>query len=236
MLSLENFSHHYANSDFRLGPFNLDVQPGECLGVMGQNGAGKSTLFQILTGNLRLSEGSARFGDQPISISNYALKKRFGYLPQNLELPKWVSAKELFSYAANLYELQNSQDIIESSLDYWDIRHFADRPLTACSHGMKKRVSLGLATIHSPDILILDEPFSGLDLFHIKALQDNIQERKQQKLITILSTHIAPYTASLCSRLVGIRRGELLPVEPWGDKSALEKIEIVESFFFKNET
>lgn len=97
---------------------------------------------------------------------------------------------------------------------------------------MQKRVALALATIHNPKLLILDEPFSGLDLFHIKALHDVIESRRAQGLITILSTHIAPYAARLCNKVLLLKHGKLHCLEQWSDKNALDRISAIEKFFF----
>ena len=108
--------------------------------------------------------------------------------------------------------------------------------MAACSHGMQKRIGLGLATIHEPKVLILDEPFSGLDLFHIKALNDTIASRAAAGLITILSTHIAPYTAALCQEVYVVDRGTVAPLIPWSDAAPPARVEIIERSFFGSES
>ena len=233
ILSLDSISHQFQSSGFSLGPISMKIQPGDCIGLMGQNGAGKSTLFQIITGNLKPKEGTVTILGDQMTLESYQLKQKIGYLPQNLELPKWVTANEVLSYAADLYQLNNRENILTETLEKWDCTSFSSKPLAACSHGMKKRVALGLATIHDPDLLILDEPFSGLDLFHIKALQDTITHRKNHGKATILCTHIAPYTAKLCESAFTLSSGQMGTVDTWQQESYLERVETIEAIFFQ---
>ena len=173
------------------------------------------------------------FGDKPVTFDAYELKKRFGYLPQNLELPQWVSATEILRYACCLYNLDSHTELIAKTIEHWAISEYADKPIAACSHGMKKRVALGLASIHDPDLLILDEPFSGLDLYHIKALQDLIMQRQNNSQITILSTHIAPYSAKLCRQILSLKSGQIEKLENWAELDYLKRIAAIEQLFYK---
>ena len=230
--SVNNLQHQYPSNPFQLGPLDLSFADGTCVGLMGENGAGKSTLFQIVTGNLQASGGEVRLGEHLITHDAFALKKLFGYLPQNLELPQWVSATEILRYASRLYQLEDAEALIAKTIRYWEIDSYKNKPIAACSHGMKKRVALGLATIHNPDLLILDEPFSGLDLYHIKALQDLIAKRRDDQQITVLSTHIAPYSAKLCSRILRLVGGQLSELENWRDMNYLDRITAIEQLFY----
>jgi len=232
LLILDKLQKAYSTNNFSLGPIDLTMFEGECVGLMGENGAGKTTLFQLITGNLKPSGGSIKLGEHPLTPDAFYLKRSIGYLPQNLELPPWVSGREILSYAIHLYQLDRPKELCEQTLKYWDSSTFADKPLAACSHGMKKRIALGLATLHDPKLLILDEPFSGLDLYHIKALHQLIQQRTQNKRTTILSTHIAPYTAKLCKRLLTLRSGSMTVQATWETADYLGKIEFIESLFF----
>lgn len=232
-LKLDDVELTYPSSNFSLGPISLTINKGECIGLMGENGAGKSTLFQLITGNLRANTGKIHLGAERMLPENFLLKQKIGYMPQNLELPKWVSGKEVLNYAINLYDLPNPEQLCQDTMKYWDCQSYANKPLAACSHGMKKRVALGLASIHQPELLILDEPFSGLDLFHIKALQDLILARKKQHKITILCTHIAPYTARLCDSLLTLANGKISSMDTWSKGDYLKKIEDIENIFFQ---
>ncbi|SMF21417.1 ABC transporter ATP-binding protein [Pseudobacteriovorax antillogorgiicola] len=233
LLQLDHVKLTYPSSKFTLGPIQFHLNKGQCIGIMGENGAGKTTLFQLITGNIKSDEGDIQLNNQKMAPDKFELKRHVGYLPQNLELPKWVSGKEILSYSISLYGLENPEALCHQTLEYWDCLSFSHKPLAACSHGMKKRVALGLATLHEPDLLILDEPFSGLDLYHIRALQNLIQQRKEQGKATFLCTHIAPYTARLCDDLVVLRQGQLTPLDGWKQQDYLQKIQMIEDLFFE---
>lgn len=232
-VAIHQIEHSFAGTPFKLGPLDLYISTGQCVGIMGQNGAGKSTLFQIITGNLKPQKGEVRILNQVMTLDNFLLKRQVGYLPQNLELPKWVCANELLSYACSLYQLPNQENLVRRTLEYWDCLYFEKKPIASCSHGMKKRVALGLATIHAPELLILDEPFSGLDLYHIKALKDLITQRKQEGKPTILCTHIAPYIANLSDSVFTLISGELTELEQWSNQNFMQRIEIIENIFYQ---
>lgn len=233
ILRLDEVSLRYSGSDFQLGPISFCLNRGECVGLMGENGAGKSTLFQLITGNLRADTGIIEVNGQRMAIDQYQLKRHVGYLPQNLEVPKWVSGQDLLSYGIKLYGLDDNRQLLAETMKFWDCSSYAHKPLAACSHGMQKRVALGLATLHQPDLLILDEPFAGLDLFHIKALQDIILRRQSEGKATILCTHIAPYTAKLCHRLISLRAGQMKPIDGWGNQDYVQRIETIENLFYQ---
>ncbi len=232
LLTVRQLEHSFSGTQFKLGPIDLQISAGQCIGIMGQNGAGKSTFFQILTGNLKPQRGEVQILQQAMRLDNFYLKRQVGYLPQNLELPKWVCAYELLSYASSLYGLQDQTKLVHEVLEYWDCLSFAHKPIGTCSHGMKKRVALGLANIHSPALLILDEPFSGLDLYHIKALNDIIKKRKTEGKPTILCTHIAPYIANLSNSVYTLISGQLRELENWQSQSFMERINTIEQAFY----
>ncbi len=230
-LVLDNLKKTFPQSQFQLGPVNLTLQPGDSVAVFGKNGAGKSTLFQMITGHLRPEGGKVFVLGEVMQASSFDLKRKIGYLPQSLDLPRWVSGYDLLTYAIKLYELPRLAEKREETLLRWDCMSFAHKPLAACSYGMQKRIALALAAVHEPEILILDEPFSGLDLFHIRALEDIISERKGHKL-TIVSTHVAAYAAKLNDRAVTLKEGQLQELSTWGSAPFMERIQLMEEQFF----
>ncbi|RZA13440.1 MAG: ABC transporter ATP-binding protein, partial [Proteobacteria bacterium] len=205
-LLLDDLSKEFAQSGFRLGPLTLDLAAGTRLALFGKNGAGKTTLFQLVTGHMAADSGTISIAGQRMNVTAFELKKRIGYLPQHLELPRWVSAFDLITYALKLYEFPDLDRKRKDVLERWDAAYYANKPLGACSYGMQKRVGLALATLHNPDLLILDEPFSGLDLFHIRTLEDLLAERTSSQL-TVVSTHVASHVARLCDRAIVIKEG-----------------------------
>ncbi|MBC7533403.1 MAG: ABC transporter ATP-binding protein [Oligoflexus sp.] len=230
-LHLEDLLKQFPQSGFTLGPLNLDLKAGSRLALFGKNGAGKTTLFQLMTGHMTADSGTIEIFGQRMNPSSFELKKRIGYLPQHLELPRWVSAYDLITYAMKLYQFDDLEARRKAVLERWDASYYANKPLGACSYGMQKRVGLALATLHNPELLILDEPFSGLDLFHIRTLEDLLAERSDSQL-TIVSTHVASHVAKLCDRAMTVNQGRLEEVEAWNSATFMERLDLMEEQFF----
>lgn len=219
-------------SKFKFGPVNLKISAGECVALLGHNGAGKSTFFQMITGQLDPTEGLIEVLRKKLLPETYEIKKKLGYLPQHLDLPDWVSGEEILSYGAKLYQLPD--EVVTNSIKYWEIESYANLPLASCSHGMRKRVGLALANLHQPEFLILDEPFSGLDIAHIKNLSNLILKRKKESRTTILCTHVIPYAAKLCERALLIEAGKITEMADWPGAGFEQRIKIAEDLIFHN--
>lgn len=230
-LSLDSLLKTFPSSGFQLGPLTLELKDGDRLALFGKNGAGKSTLFQLLTGHMTADSGEIQLFGQRMSPEAFELKKDIGYLPQHLELPRWVSGHDIITYALKLYEFPDLSARREAILERWDAKYYAFKPLGACSYGMQKRVALALATLHDPKLLILDEPFSGLDLYHIRTLEDLLAERTREQ-VTVVSTHEASHVAKLCGRAATIRDGKLEEITAWGAAPFMERLDLMESQFF----
>ena len=231
VLEVNNLKKTYGGP-FSLGPIEFRLDGGETIALLGKNGAGKSTFFQIITGSMDATDGEVKFLGSKLVPDSFQLKRKMGYLPQNLNLPRWVSGQEILRYGASLFELENRESKVEGALKYWDCDWFANRPLAACSHGMQKRVALALATIHNPELLILDEPFSGLDIYHIRALERVIEVRNAHKKATILCTHIGPYAAKLCQRALLFDDGQMAWLDEWQNADQAKRIDQIERHFF----
>ena len=212
---------------FSLGPIDESIHSSQIIALMGKNGSGKTTLLKILTASMDATEGDVIFCNESFKPDAYLLKRSLGYLPQHSILPRWSTGMEILSYASKLYGLSDKTKI-EQALSYWDALSYASLPMGACSHGMQKRVSLALATMFDPDLLVLDEPFSGLDLYHIKALTDEIERRKSQNKATLICTHMAPYAASLCTDIWIMNQGKLQEIKDWNSNNFESKIHLIE--------
>lgn len=219
-------------SGFALGPLSLTLAGGETVGILGKNGAGKSTLFQILTGNLDPTSGTVTILGERLSPDRPDQKRRLGYLPQGSSLPQWVTGHELLSYAAQLHDLDRIPERVAQAEAYWDCGSFRAKPLGSLSYGMQKRMGLALATLHKPQILILDEPHSGLDLVHVKALDEAIAHRSHAGLATVISTHVSSFAASMCTRILIIAEGQIKAIPDWSRLDFLERMAAIEHAFF----
>ena len=233
-MSLTAITKRYssASDGFSLGPIDLTIKAGETLAILGENGSGKSTLFNLMTANLDKDTGEITLQGERLIPENFMAKRNFGYLPQNLYFPPWVSGEELLRYAQSLY----GKGDVEQSINYWDCSSYRRLPLASCSHGMQKRVGLALASLHCPPLLLLDEPFSGLDVAQTRTLETLLQKRCQQGYSNIISTHILPYVAKLCHRVVILRDGILRNVNNWQTNTYISRIKLLEDVFFNYKT
>lgn len=219
------------HNGFSIKKVSFSLNGGTTVAFLGPNGAGKSTLFQLLTGNYELTAGKIWLEKEELTIDHVHLRKKIGYLPQDPRLPKWVSGIELLRYAASLHQLKNPQQIVQATLSYWDCDSFKNVPLEICSHGMQKRIGLALATIHDPHYLILDEPFSGLDMYHMHSLENTITARQKKGKLTIISTHIAPYVAKLCQKVFVIKAGKLDRIKDWETFDDTKRMHVIKEHF-----
>ena len=201
---------------FQLGP--VDAEFRGTVGLVGRNGSGKSTLFRLITGFEDSHGGVITWGDERVYRENSAYKRIVGYLPQPLELPLWSSARDLLEYTCRLRGLndrQQRQARMDAVIEMWRVNAFVHKPLIACSYGMRKRVALCLALVHEPELIILDEPLSGLDVSHIMTFQKLLKSRNEAGLVSIFSTHIMSFVADEAAAVLVIRNGQVQQLAHW---------------------
>jgi ABC-2 type transport system ATP-binding protein len=201
-----------------LSGLNLKIAQGEVFGFLGPNGAGKSTTIKILTGQIKATDGQAKI--HGVSVDNPLSRKRVGYLPENPAFYDFLTAREYLRFVGNAYGM--SKKTFSSStnqvLERLELDHAADRPIRGYSKGMVQRLGLAQAMLPDPDLLILDEPMSGLDPLGRALVKDLIKELKQAGKTIFFSTHITADVEIVCDR-VGILVG--------GELKALDRVETI---------
>lgn len=217
---------------FTLGTLDIKINRGDTVALIGPNGAGKTTFFQLITGNSDATNGEIRFRAEKFRPENFLAKRSMGYLSQDVNLPQWVTPKELLNYSASLHGIKDPEKKISEQISKWQIESYINRPLASCSHGMKKRAGIASALLHNPEFLILDEPFAGLDILHIKSLKDTIIERGQKGLTTIVSTHILPYASELCDKALTIKDGKINEIIEWRNMDSASQQQTIEKHFY----
>lgn len=190
---------------------SFKVEKGEILGFLGPNGAGKSTTMRILTGALGATSGRAAIAGFDISEKPKEAKRRFGYLP---ELPPVYPEMTVFDYVDYVGRLhgvagKDRKQAVGRALDRCGLTQVSDRLIGHLSKGFQQRVGLAQALVHSPPVLILDEPTVGLDPNQIIEIRKLIKELAGEHTI-ILSTHILPEVQMTCERVVIIKRGRII--------------------------
>jgi ABC-2 type transport system ATP-binding protein len=189
---------------------SFDVAEGEIFGFLGPNGAGKTTTIKMLTGLIRATSGSATlFGE---SIPSPRAMARVGFLPENPYVYPYLTPREFVTLCARLSGVHGREltPKVERILERVGMGHAMDRAVRALSKGMLQRVGLAAALVHGPEMLILDEPMSGLDPMGRKDVRDIIVEEAKAGRTIFFSTHILSDVESLCDRVCMLRRGEVV--------------------------
>ena len=190
------------------------LAPGEAVVLVGANGAGKSTLLSILATLLRPSEGQLELFGQPAFATREAARARMGYLPHQTLLDDALSAAENLRYYAALYGLRDAESRLGTLLDEVGLGLRRDDLVGTFSRGMRQRLSLARALLHDPELLLLDEPFSGLDVRGIGDLSARLKHERQRGRAQVIVTHQFEPVMDWCDRVVALARGRIALDEP----------------------
>ncbi|PSN18498.1 ABC transporter ATP-binding protein [filamentous cyanobacterium CCP5] len=208
MLQIEQLSKRYG-SKVILDRLNLYLKPGEIYGLLGPNGAGKTTTINLICGLLKADTGTVRIGGQPASG---ATKSLIGVMPQQNLLYQSLTCAENLGFFGRIYGLPRSlrRQRIAACLTAVNLLDRAKTPVEQLSGGMQRRLSLAVAIMHQPQLLILDEPTTGLDIEARREVWQLIRGLKQQGMTVLLTTHLLDEVEKLCQRIGIIKQGRLL--------------------------
>jgi len=199
-----------------LDDLSLTVKQGEILGYLGPNGSGKTTTFKVLLDLIRPDRGTVSFFGAPATRQS---REGIGFLPENPYYYMYLTAEETLHFQGRLKGMQRAarKRRITELMQLVDLQHAADRQLKKYSRGMLQRIGIAQALINDPDILILDEPMSGLDPMGRKRIRDIILTCRDQGKTVIFSSHILSDVEILCDRAALIQHGKLQGVISVGD-------------------
>jgi heme exporter protein A len=208
IVSAEDVSRHYGRRR-ALARVTFDARQGEIVGLLGPNGAGKSTLLSILATLLRPSVGRVRYGTLEAQAHGAALRARVGVLGHDLFLYPELSARENLAFFAGLYGRRDPAADAARGLQHAGLAARGDDPVSSFSRGMRQRVALERALIHEPRLVLLDEPFTGLDDASAGTLVTRLQGLRGTGTIVILATHDLDLAEGLFDRAVFLRDGRM---------------------------
>lgn len=212
-IEVKNISKFYGEQK-ALDQISFSAEKGQIVGLLGPNGAGKSTLMKILTSYLPPSEGTAIVNGFDVEKESISVKKSIGYLPEHNPLYLDMYVREYLRFNADIYRIP--KDRIETVIEQTGLTPEANKKIGQLSKGYRQRVGLAAALLHDPEVLILDEPTTGLDpnqLIEIRQLIKNVGREKT----VLLSTHIMQEVEAICDRVIIINKGKIVLDETLAD-------------------
>ena len=197
-----------------LRDFSLDVREGEIVALVGPNGAGKTTALKLLVGLLTPTDGSVRLGGLDVIRDALAVKRLVAFLPDQPFLYEQLTVKEMLEFIGGMYELplQRLRERAEQLLTLFGLSQAVHRRLGQLSFGMKSRLVLVMSLLREPQVLIMDEPFFGLDPQTLRLIKQHLTEQARAGMTVILSTHQLPVVEDLAHRIAVLDRSRLLTV------------------------
>jgi ABC-2 type transport system ATP-binding protein len=201
---------------------DLEVLPGEVLGYVGPNGSGKTTTLKLLTGLLAPDRGEARFFGHPLAERGW--RHRVGYLPEHPYLYDYLTPAEYLDYVGRLFGLPAARrrERTRELLSLVGLEKAAHVAMRRFSKGMVQRAGLAQALVNDPELLLLDEPMSGLDPLGRRLVRDLILDLREAGKTVLFSTHILPDAETLCDRVAVLRAGRLIRVGALGEMLRLD--------------
>ncbi len=211
-VAVRELSRHYGRRR-ALSRVSLTCRAGEVLGLLGPNGAGKSTLLAILATLLAPSAGDVRYGDLDLRDAGPALRARIGFLSHDLHLYPELTARENLRFFGQLYGLDRVEARVREALEHAGLSQRGDDPVSGFSRGMRQRLALERALLHEPRLLLLDEPFTGLDDASVGALVTRLRALRAAGRIIVVVTHDLDVAEALLDRLAVLKDGRLVALE-----------------------
>jgi len=224
VLEVQHISKKYGKQKV-LNDISFHATKGEIIGFLGPNGAGKTTTMKIITGCLDADEGNVFIENYDISKEKLKAKKLIGYLPEDNPLYEEMYVVEYLEYIAKLYisgiPVNNLKELVKMTIEQVGLKSEAHKQISKLSKGYKQRVGLAQTIIHNPDLLILDEPSSGLDPNQTDEIKNLLFELSKDKTI-LFSSHTLAEVASICTRVIIIHKGNIVADKLTGEIDDLE--------------
>ena len=207
-ITIQKVNKSYAKQQ-ALTDVSFSLKKGEIVGFLGPNGAGKSTLMKIICCYLEQDNGKVKVCDLDTKENDLLVKSKIGYLPEENPLYLDMYIKEYLNFIGSIYKLQNLNNRTKEIIEKTGLNSEKNKKIRELSKGFKQRVGLAAALIHDPEILILDEPTTGLDPNQLVEIRNLIKEVGKQKTV-LLSTHIMQEVDKICNRVIIINKGKIV--------------------------
>jgi ABC-2 type transport system ATP-binding protein len=216
MLEIKNVSKSYDGKKKAIDQINLSIEPGEIYGFIGHNGAGKTTLLKSIAGILSFDEGEINIHGYSIKKNPLQAKKLMAYIPDNPDIYESLSARQYLDFIADVFEidLEKRNQRIEQYANMFEMTDRLNDPISEFSHGMKQKTVIMGALIHEPKVLLLDEPFVGLDPKASYLLKEVFHQLCEKGSLIFFSTHVLEVAEKLCDKVAIIKNGQIVTNGP----------------------
>lgn len=222
-ISLSNVSKSYGSQEV-LHQISFDIHPGQIAAFLGPNGAGKSTCMKIITGWLTDYTGNVSVCGTDIKNDITGTKRHIGYLPENNPLYPEMYVREYLEYVGQLYRMANLHSLVDEMIEKVKLEEVRGKIIGTLSKGFRQRVGLAQALLHNPEVLILDEPSSGLDPNQLEEIHSLIKELGKEKTI-LFSSHSLQEVTTLCNRALIIHQGSIVADAPMNELTQEESLD-----------
>ena len=211
MLKIEHLTKTYGEKK-AVDDLSLHIQPGEIYGFIGHNGAGKTTTLKSVVGILQFDEGKITIDGDSVIDDPEKCKKKIAYIPDNPDLYDFMSGIKYLNFVADIFGISADirQEKIRKYADIFELTGDLAQPIAAYSHGMKQKLALISGWLHTPKLIIMDEPFVGLDPKASHLLKEMMREHCDGGGAIFFSTHVLEVAEKLCDKVAIIRQGKLI--------------------------
>ncbi|MGN1187839.1 MAG: ABC transporter ATP-binding protein [Lachnospiraceae bacterium] len=211
MLKIINYTKTYGDKR-AVNNLSLHIAPGEIYGFIGHNGAGKTTTLKAIAGILQFDEGDILVDGESVKKNPLACKSKIAYIPDNPDLYEFMSGIKYLNFIADIFgvDANKRQERIRKFADLFEITGDLAQPVSSYSHGMKQKLAIVSAWVHEPKLIIMDEPFVGLDPKASHILKGMMREFCDNGGAIFFSTHVLEVAEKLCDKVAIIKKGELI--------------------------
>lgn len=232
MLEIKNLTKIYKGGKRAVSNLNLSVQPGDIYGFIGHNGAGKTTTIKCVVGIHDFDEGEILVNKISVKKEPMKCKSILAYIPDNPDLYEYLTGIQYLNFIADIFEVSETEreKRIKEEADAFEITAALGDLIASYSHGMKQKLAIIGALIHKPKLLILDEPFVGLDPKATLVLKNKMHQLCEEGSAIFFSTHVLDVAEKLCNKVAIIRQGQLIAA---GNMEELTKNGSLESVFME---
>lgn len=211
MLKIENLTKKYGDK-VAVNNLSLEINKGEIYGFIGHNGAGKTTTLKCVVGISDFDEGKITLNGVSVKENPVEYKKKIAYIPDNPDLYEYMTGIKFLNFISDVFGINTNtrKEKIDKLSEQFEIKNDLGKPISTYSHGMKQKLAIIAAWIHSPEFIIMDEPFVGLDPKAAYILKGMMREACDNGCAIFFSTHVLEVAEKLCDKIAIIKKGDLI--------------------------